>query len=129
VYALFQGHISEHISQMATIEIMQIMREDPEMAQLEQQDPQAFNQMASSQIAKRVNQLTAQLVQEEGGQQQDPLVALKQRELDLKAMDIQMKAQKEEAKLDQNQAQFEDRLDFDEEKLAAQLASQQQRKQ
>jgi hypothetical protein len=54
---------------------------------------------------------------------------LKQRELDLKAMDIQMKAQKEEAKLDQSQAQFEDRLDFDEEKLAAQLAMQQERKQ
>jgi len=129
VYALFQGHISEHISQMATIQILQIMREDPEMAQMEQQDPEGFNQMAASQIAKRINVLTQQLVQEEGGQQQDPLVALKQRELDLKAMDIQMKAQKEEAKLDQNQAQFEDRLDFDEEKLQAQLAVQQERKQ
>jgi len=129
VYALFQGHISEHISQMATIQILQIMREDPEMAQMEQQDPEGFNQMAASQIAKRINVLTQQLVQEEGGQQQDPLVALKQRELDLKAMDIQMKAQKEEAKLDQSQAQFEDRLDFDEEKLAAQLAMQQERKQ
>ena len=105
------------------------MREDPEMTQMEQQDPEGFNQMAASQIAKRINVLTQQLVQEEGGQQQDPLVALKQRELDLKAMDIQMKAQKEEAKLDQSQAQFEDRLDFDEEKLAAQLAMQQERKQ
>ena len=129
VYALFQGHISEHISQLATIQIMQIMREDPEMAQMEQQDPQGFNQMAASQIAKRVNALTAQLIQEEGGQQQDPLVALKQRELDLKAMDIQMRAQKEEQKLDQQQNQFEDRLDFDEEKLQAQMAMQQQRRQ
>ena len=129
VYALFQGHISEHISQLATIQIMQIMREDPQMAQMEQQDPQGFNQMAASQIAKRVNALTAQLIQEEGGQQQDPLVALKQRELDLKAMDIQMRAQKEEQKLDQQQAQFEDRLDFDEEKLAAQMSMQQQRRQ
>ena len=129
VYALFQGHISEHISQMATIQILQIMREDPEMAQMEQQDPEGFNQMAASQIAKRITVLTQQLVQEEGGQQQDPLVALKQRELDLKAMDIQMRAQREEAKLDQNQEQFEDRLDFDEEKLQTQTALQQQRKQ
>jgi hypothetical protein len=129
VYALFQGHISEHISQLATIQIMQIMREDPEMAQMEQQDPEGFNQMAASQIAKRINILTQQLVQEEGGQQQDPLVALKQRELDLKAMDIQMRAQREEAKLEQNQDQFEDRLDFDEEKLQTQAALQQQRKQ
>ena len=129
VYALFQGHISEHISQMATIQILQVMREDPEMAQMEQQDPEGFNQMAASQIAKRINVLTQQLVQEEGGQQQDPLVALKQRELDLKAMDIQMRAKREEAKLDQQQDQFEDRLDFDEEKLQTQAALQQQRKQ
>jgi len=129
VYALFQGHISEHISQMATIQILQVMREDPEMAQMEQQDPEGFNQMAASQIAKRINVLTQQLVQEEGGQQQDPLVALKQRELDLKAMDIQMRAQREEAKLEQNQEQFEDRLDFDGEKLETQVALQQQRKQ
>jgi hypothetical protein len=114
---------------MATIQILQIMREDPEMAQMEQQDPEGFNQMAASQIAKRITVLTQQLVQEEGGQQQDPLVALKQRELDLKAMDIQMRAQREEAKLDQNQEQFEDRLDFDEEKLQTQAALQQQRKQ
>ena len=126
VYALFQGHISEHISQMATIEIMQIMREDPQMAMLEQQNPEQFMAMAASQIAKRVNVLTTQLVQEEmGSQQQDPLVALKQRELDLKAMDIQMRAQKDMEKLEQNQTQFEDRLDFDEEKLQAQLANQQ----
>jgi len=129
VYALFQGHISEHISQMATIQILQVMREDPEMAQMEQQDPEGFNQMAASQIAKRITVLTQQLVQEEGGQQQDPLVALKQRELDLKAMDIQMRAKREEAKLEQQQEQFEDRLDFDGEKLETQVAIQQQRKQ
>jgi len=128
VYALFQGHISEHISMMATIEIMQIMRQDPQTAMMEQQDPEQFQAMAASQIAKRVNVLTTQLVQEEAGQQQDPLVALKQRELDLKAMDIQMRAQRDSEKLDQQQAQFEDRLDFDEEKLQVQAALQQARK-
>jgi hypothetical protein len=117
VYALFQGHISEHISMLSTIEIMNIMRQDPEMAQLEQQDPEQFQAMAASQIAKRVNMLTAQLIQQEGGQQQDPLVALKQRELDLKAMDIQMRAKKDEMKMDQQQDQFEDKLDLDTEKL------------
>ena len=117
VYALFQGHISEHISMLSTIEIMNVMRQDPQMAQLEQQDPEQFQAMAASQIAKRVNMLTAQLIQQEGGQQQDPLVALKQRELDLKAMDIQMRAKKDEMKMDQQQDQFEDKLDLDTEKL------------
>tara|TARA_R110000822_G_scaffold46741_3_gene124386 strand:+ start:302 stop:2599 length:2298 start_codon:yes stop_codon:yes gene_type:complete len=117
VYALFQGHISEHISMLSTIEIMGVMRQDPQMAQLEQQDPEQFQAMAASQIAKRVNALTTQLLQQEGGQQQDPLVALKQRELDLKAMDIQMKAKKDEMKMDQQQEQFEDKMDLDSEKL------------
>jgi hypothetical protein len=117
VYALFQGHISEHISMLSTIEIMGVMRQDPQMAQLEQQDPEQFQAMAASQIAKRVNALTTQLLQQEGGQQQDPLVALKQRELDLKAMDIQMKAKKDEMKMEQQQEQFEDKMDLDSEKL------------
>ena len=129
VYALFQGHISEHISQMATIEIMQVMREDPQMVMLEQQNPEQFMAMAASQIAKRINILTTQLIQEEmGSQQPDPLVQLKQRELDLKAMDIQMRAKANDEKLDQQQAQFEDRLDFDEEKLQVQSALQQARR-
>jgi hypothetical protein len=117
VYALFQGHISEHISMLSTIEIMGVMRQDPQMAQLEQQDPEQFQAMAASQIAKRVNALTTQLLQQEGGQQQDPLVALKQRELDLKAMDIQIKAKKDEMKMEQQQEQFEDKMDLDSEKL------------
>ena len=85
--------------------------------------------MAASQIAKRINILTTQLIQEEmGSQQPDPLVQLKQRELDLKAMDIQMRAKTNDEKLDQQQAQFEDRLDFDEEKLQVQSALQQARR-
>ena len=41
---------------------------------------------------KRVSQLTIELAQSEAmGQKQDPLVMLKQRELDLRAMDIQRK--------------------------------------
>jgi len=129
VYALFQGHISEHISQMATIEVMSLMRQDPQMAMMEQENPEQFVAMASSEIAKRVNVLTAQLIQEEmGSQQPDPLISLKQRELDLKAMDIQMRAQRDSEKLDQQQTQFEDRLDFDEEKLQTQVALQQARR-
>jgi hypothetical protein len=46
----------------------------------------------NSMIAKRVAELTKILVQSEGGPQQDPLIALKQRELDLKALDIQRRA-------------------------------------
>ena len=118
VYALFQGHISEHISLKATMEAYIMAKQDPQLAQLEQQDPEHFRMQVDALIAKRVNELTMQLIQEENGsQQQDPLVALKQRELDLKAMDIQRRSQYDAEKLDQQQSQFEDKLDQDQEKL------------
>ena len=44
-------------------------------------------------IAQRVAEITTQLAQGEAmGQQKDPLVALKERELDLKAMDLTKKS-------------------------------------
>ena len=128
VYALFQGHIAEHISLKATMETYVAMKQDPNYAQLEQIDPNAFRIEADALIAKRITELTMGLLQEESAAtQQDPLVALKQRELDLKAADIQRRAQFDAEKLDQQQAQFEDKLDFDEEKVQAQQQMQAQR--
>jgi hypothetical protein len=104
------------------------MKQDPNYAQLEQADPNAFRIEADALIAKRITELTMGLLQEEASTtQQDPLVALKQRELDLKAADIQRRAQFDEQKLDQQQTQFEDKLDFDEEKVQAQQQMQAQR--
>ena len=58
------------------------------------------------------------LAQEEaGGQKQDPLVALKQRELDLRAMDMQRKAQENLDSEERKTMEFEDRLDLDQMKL------------
>jgi hypothetical protein len=92
-----------------------------------------FNAM----VAKRVGELTNILVQAESGgqQQEDPLVALKSRELDLKAMDLQRKSQEfeteeqrkqneimvdtsiEQAKLDQQRMGQQERIRVAEEKL------------
>ena len=128
VYALFQGHMSEHISLKATMEVYVAMKQDPKYAEMEQANPDAFRIEADALIAKRVNELTMSLIQEESAtSQQDPLVALKQRELDLKAMDIQRRSQYDAEKLDQQQNQFEDRLDLDEEKLQQQRDLQAQR--
>jgi hypothetical protein len=86
-------------------------------------------------VAKRTVELTASLVQMEGGQT-DPLVALKNRELDLKAMDMQRKSQEfeteeqrkqndmmidtsiEQAKLDQSAKGQSERIRIAEDKLA-----------
>ena len=93
VYALLQGHISEHISQKASQEVVEAMAMNPEDQMLAQANPEMFTVKMNGAIAQRTVELTSQLQQAEaaGEQKVDPLVALKQRELDLKAMDLQIK--------------------------------------
>jgi hypothetical protein len=69
------------------------MAMNPEDQMLAQENPEMFTIKMNGAIAQRTVELTAQLQQAEasGEQQIDPLVALKQRELDLRAMDLQIK--------------------------------------
>ena len=120
VYANLQGHISQHVSMKASTEINNIMQQDPQMAQLAQENPQQYKMMFDSQVAKRIAQITAELAQGENMadmQKADPVVMLKQRELDLRAMDLQRKAQEGTMRLENQEDQFEDRLEFDKIKL------------
>jgi len=91
VYAVLQSHISEHISMKANQEVVEAMGSDPQLVQLAETNPEAWTVQYNAMVAQRVVELTTNLVQMEGGQQ-DPLVALKSRELDLKAMDMQRKS-------------------------------------
>ena len=92
VYATLQAHISEHISLKANQEVVEAMSQDPQLVMLSEQDPEAWTVEFNAMAAKRIVELTTSIINaESGGQQQDPLVALKNRELDLKAMDLQRK--------------------------------------
>tara|TARA_R100000951_G_scaffold31406_1_gene26916 strand:- start:6379 stop:8715 length:2337 start_codon:yes stop_codon:yes gene_type:complete len=118
VYGLLQGHISDHIALQAHGEIGNLIQQSPEMQQQAQMDPQGFQIQFDSMVAKRVAEITMTLAQEEAGnQKQDPLVALKQRELDLRAMDMQRKAQENLDSEERKTMEFEDRLDLDQMKL------------
>ena len=118
VYALLQGHISDHIALQAHGEIGDMIQNSPEMQQQAQMDPDGFKVLFDSLVAKRVAEITTELAQEEaGGQKPDPLVALKQRELDLRAMDMQRKAQENMMDQERKVMEFEDRLDLDKMKL------------
>ena len=120
VYANLQGHISQHVSLKASAEVQQMMQQNPQMIQLSQENPQAFQNMLNSEIAKRIAQITVELAQAEAqqdGAKQDPIVMLKQRELDLKAMDLQRRSQEGTMRIENQEDQFEDRLDFDKMKL------------
>ena len=106
------------------------------MQQMLQQDPEGARFRIASMIARRVAEITTQLAQGEAmGQQKDPLVALKERELDLKAMDLQRKTEQdfngneireneidekidlEKMKLENNEDQAAERIRIAEEKL------------
>jgi len=113
LYAMLQAHVSEHISLIAAQQItekfkpqfeqlqqqMQQAQQNPQaQQQMQQQQDQLVNQQASEQ-AKVEAQMTKQLAQDEEArisrEQQDPLVKLKQQEIDLKAMQTQMQMQKD----------------------------------
>ena len=117
VYALLQGHISDHIAYQAHGEIGATLMQDPNMVAMQQQDPNGYQVQFNSFVAKRVAELTQQLVQAEGGEQQDPLVMLKQRELDLKALDIQRRSNESQQDMERKTYEFEDRLDVEKMKL------------
>ena len=120
VYALLQGHISQHVSFKAQKEVMAMMQQDQQMMMMAQQNPQQFQVMMDSEVAKRIAQITSELAQAEAqqdGAKQDPLIMLKQRELDLRAMDMQRRAETDALRINNQDEQFEDRLDFDKVKL------------
>jgi hypothetical protein len=127
VYALMQSHISEHISFKATLEVQQMVLQDARLQMMAQQDPQAMQVLVNNMIAQKVVEHTAQLQQMEAqvnNQQEDPLIRLKQQEIDLRAMDLQRKAQEAQMK---EQGQFtrqEAELALDIERLKSQEEAQ-----
>jgi hypothetical protein len=123
VYALLQSHISDHVSFKAKNEVKQMLMQNPEMAAMAQQDPQQFEIMYEAEVAKVAARITQELVQGEMQQQagkQDPLVKIKQQEVDLRAMDLQRKAEETRFKAEQEQMKEAARLDFEYNRLAQQ---------
>jgi uncharacterized protein (UPF0264 family) len=82
------------------------------------EDPEGAEIKVAGMIAQKCAEITAELVQKEQmGKQKDPLVALKERELDLKAMDMQRKATESSQDMEMTDSQFEEKTDIDKMKL------------
>ena len=120
---ILQAHISEHISFLAREEVMakneQEMQE--QAAQFGGQIPpelqQQFQMEIENQVAERIVEITEELVAEEQeyleSQNSDPLIDLKQQELNLRAQEIQQNKENDDKKL---QLDVE-KLNFEGEKL------------
>lgn len=116
VYALLQAHISEHISLKARAQVLEMINtKNPDnIMQIQQERPEQFDIMLESMVADRIQELTEELVNEENGmQQQDPLVALKQQELDLRAMDMQRRGQEFDIEEQRKSKEFYERMNFE----------------
>ena len=122
VYALLQAHVSDRVSFKARQEVMQQLAEDPQMMQLQQTNPEDFQIRFDNAVATAAAEITEELVRGEMAAQkkEDPLVRIKQQEIDLRAMDLQRKAQETKFKAEQDAIQEQARLDFEYDRLAQQ---------
>ena len=98
---ILQSHIMEHVSLQAREEVEQEMAKEFEALQAQaggELPPEQQNEMqelVESKIAERIVEMTTEMVTEEqqmmAEQGEDPLVQLKQQEIDIKAQDLQRK--------------------------------------
>ncbi len=118
VYQALQAHISEHVSLQAQGEVGDVISQDPMMQQQMQTDPQGAEIQMQAMIAARIAELTMELAQsEQMSNQQDPIVALKQRELDIKAMDLQRKSEQDMISNDIREDEIAERMDIEKMKV------------
>jgi hypothetical protein len=123
VYALLQSHISDHVSFKAKAEVKAMMMQDQRMMALAQADPEQFEIAFEAEVAKAAARITQELVQGEMQTQagkQDPLVRIKQQEIDLRAMDLQRKAEETRFKAEQENMRQDAKLGFEYDRLRQQ---------
>ena len=122
VYALLQSHISDHISFKAQKEVREQFAQDPSLVNLQQQDPQAFQVAFDNAVATAAAEITAELVRQEmaSSNKEDPLVRIKQQEIDLRAMDMQRKEKETQMKMEQENMRANEKLQFEYDRLQQQ---------
>jgi len=133
--AMIQAHVYEHITLKAEQMVQQQMAQDPQMMQMQQQlmqmPPEQQQQMQMQMMQQQqaqAAQVIAELTQQINEQfappppQEDPLVALRRQELDIKAGDLQRKQQEfgerqnlDIMKIDQHDDLTKERIDSSEE--------------
>ena len=140
LYAMMQSHVFEHIAILAGEMIQQEFKQQIEqlkqMEQQAQQNPQMQQQFQqqqaqlNNQMAKKQSEIeakvTEQIAKEEearmGAKQDDPLVRLKQQEIDLRAMEVMTNQQRESQKSQVDMMMDAEKLDLERDKLESQTS-------
>ena len=129
IYAIFMGHLQDHVSMKARLTVMAQVQEQQAQAQqmalaaqmgavdpmMAQQQMQAASAMSEDMIEAEVARLEAQFTQEiiqmlaPPAGQQDPLVAIRQQELAIKANESERRAAQDAAELDLERQKLQQR--------------------
>jgi hypothetical protein len=126
--AALQSHISEHISFMARQQVMEKNKQELEQLQqqlqgqpLPQELQKEMQNRLESEIAEVESKITEEIVAEEqeflGLGNQDPLIDLKQQEIDIKEQDAQRKAMYDMEKLEIDRDKLKQKTEIDQAKL------------
>jgi len=141
LYAMMESHIMEHIALLAAEQVdqkpemaqqnqqiqqmMQQAQQNKQMVPQAQQAHQQFMQQKESQIATVEAQMVKEMLAEEKRRTEemadDPLVKLKQQEIDLRAMETMLKTKEEKARLEKDWTIDSERIDLDRDKLESQV--------
>ena len=139
LYAMMEAHIMEHIALMAAIQVEQQMQQqsqqlqqlmqqaeqNPQMVQQAQQAKEAFMNEKESKIAELEATMVAEMAKQEqekaGNMAQDPLVRLKQQEIDLKAAEVAMKGEVEDNKLMADIGIEAEKMDLERDKMKGKM--------
>jgi len=124
---ILQAHVMEHISLLAREEVEAQMQEVIQQeaqkygGQIPPELQMQFQKQLEVQVADKISDFISEMFIEEQeamqGQGQDPLIGLKQQELQLKAQDIQRKAENDGQKLELDAAKLEQQAKIAQDKI------------
>ena len=127
---ILQAHITEHVALQAREEVEQEMKKEFEEiqaqagGQLTPEQQTEMQELLESKIAERIVQMTEAMVTEEqqalAESGEDPLIALKQQEINLKAQDIQRKTEYDDARVGLDKARLDQTAEIAEAKMDSQ---------
>ena len=127
---VLQSHMMEHVALQAREEVEQEMQEEMKELQqkfggeIPQEEQIRIQEVLESKIAERISEMTEEMITEEQSaiesQSGDPLIDLKQQEINLKHQDIQRKTMMDQAKLGLDQEKLSQTAELTQDKIESQ---------
>ena len=128
--AILQGHIMEHVGLQAREEVEEENKQEIDQisqqygGQIPPELQQQFQEVMEQQIAEKIALMTEEMVTEEQEKLQemgeDPLINLKQQEINIKAGDLQRKTAMDQGRLGMDQAKLEQTADIAQDRIDSQ---------